>query len=93
MGSVNGGFIGDDARSHVSGYSLNKGSGMNLMRSRSLAEGQSQRAMSAMSGRYLSAHGLHHINGNDYFYRLRLATINMQPAWSCLPTLLLQLSY
>lgn len=66
MGSVNGGFIGDDARSQVSGYSLNKGSGMNLMRSRSLAEGQTQRAMSAMSGRYLSSHGLHPMNGNSH---------------------------
>ena len=64
MGSVNGAFIGDDARSHMSGYSLNKAGGMNLMRSRSLAEGQSQRAMSAMSGRYLSSHPLHHLNGN-----------------------------
>jgi len=63
MGSVNGAFIGDDARSHMSGYSLNKAGGMNLMRSRSLAEGQSQRAMSAMSGRYLSSHPLHHLNG------------------------------
>ena len=53
MGSVNGGYIADDARSHVSGYSLNK-SGQ-LMRSRSLAEGQPQRAMSAMSGRYLAS--------------------------------------
>ena len=58
MGSVNGGFIPDDARSHVSGYSLNK-AGVNLARSRSLADGQSQRSMSAMSGRYLPPHGLH----------------------------------
>lgn len=50
MGSVNGGYIADDARSHVSGYSMNKASG-NLMRSRSLIDAQSQRSVSALSGR------------------------------------------
>ena len=60
MGSVNGGFIPDDLRSHVSGYSLGK-AGVNLVRSRSLADGQSQRSMSALSshGRYLAAAGGH----------------------------------
>ena len=64
MGSVNGGFIADDARSHVSGYSVNKSinSGANLLRSRSLIDAQAQRSVSAMSGRggsYLPP-GLHH---------------------------------
>lgn len=63
MGSVNGGFIADDARSHVSGYSVNKSAnGVNLLRSRSLIDGQAQRSVSAMSGRgasYLPP-GLHH---------------------------------
>lgn len=71
MGSVNGGFIGDDSRSHVSGYSMNKasvnGSGVNLIRTRSLVDGQGQqqqqqRSISALSGRgatYLPP-GLHH---------------------------------
>lgn len=62
MGSVNGGFIPDDARSHVSSYSMHansKGQPVNLVRSRSLADGQSQRSMSQMSGRYLPSHGLH----------------------------------
>lgn len=63
MGSVNGGFIADDARSHVSGYSVNKSAnGANLLRSRSLIDGQAQRSVSAMSGRgasYLPP-GLHH---------------------------------
>ena len=60
MGSVNGGYIQDDARSHVSGYSISK-AGANLVRSRSLADGQSQRSMSAMSGRYILTHNLHGI--------------------------------
>lgn len=64
MGSVNGGFIADDARSHVSGYSMNKSAngGVNLLRSRSLIDGPTQRSVSAMSGRgpsYLPP-GLHH---------------------------------
>lgn len=63
MGSVNGGFIADDARSHVSGYSVkNSANGANLLRSRSLIDGQAQRSVSAMSGRgasYLPP-GLHH---------------------------------
>ena len=63
MGSVNGGFVADDARSHVSGYSVNKsGNGVNLLRSRSLIDGQAQRSVSALSGRggaYLPP-GLHH---------------------------------
>ena len=66
MGSVNGGFIGDDSRSHVSGYSMNKasvnGSGVNLIRTRSLVDGQG-RSISALSGgrgaTYLPP-GLHH---------------------------------
>lgn len=65
-GSVNGGFIPDDARSHASGYSLNKSSGgVNLIRSRSLIDGQvpqTGRSVSALSGRgatYLPP-GLHH---------------------------------
>ena len=59
-GSVNGGFIPDDARSHASG------SNVNLMRSRSLIDGQvlqpNGRSVSALSGRgatYLPP-GLHH---------------------------------
>lgn len=64
MGSVNGGFIADDARSHVSGYSVNKSGngGVNLLRSRSLIDGPTQRSVSALSGRgpsYLPP-GLHH---------------------------------
>lgn len=52
MGSVNGAFIPDDARSHVSGYSMNKsGAAGNLIRSRSLIDGQSARSVSALSGR------------------------------------------
>lgn len=53
MGSVNGGFIGDDARSHVSGYSVKPGSaGANLLRSRSLIDAQAaHRSVSALSGR------------------------------------------
>lgn len=52
MGSVNGAFVADDARSHVSGYSMNKSAAAgNLIRSRSLIDGQSARSVSAMSGR------------------------------------------
>ena len=65
-GATNGGFIPDDARSHASGYSMNKAGGVNLLRTRSLVDGQVQppggRSVSALSGRgptYLPP-GLHH---------------------------------
>ncbi|XP_057372454.1 uncharacterized protein LOC130693341 isoform X1 [Daphnia carinata] len=74
MGSVNGGFIADDARSHVSGYSVNKSGngGVNLLRSRSLIDGPTQRSVSALSGRgpsYLPP-GLHHGMGGAMGHHL-----------------------